>query len=103
MLRLVLIAGLAGVVASAALAQPSPTTGTTEPMSNPPSTADASATDPDKVVCKNVKPPTGTRVGSSRNRQRICLTKAEWDQQARDAQETARSAINEGRNTSPDH
>jgi len=89
-LRIVLAAGLAGVIASAAVAQPSPATGTTEPMTNPPSTADASAGDPDKVICKNVKPPTGTRVGSSRNRQRICQTKAEWDQQAREAHEQLR-------------
>ena len=35
-------------------------------------------------------PPTGTRVGSSRNRQRICQTRADWEQQAREAQEALR-------------
>lgn len=90
MLRIVLAAGLAGLIASTAVAQPSSATGTTEPATNPSTTADTSGTDPDKVICKNVKPPTGTRVGSSRNRQRICQTRAQWDEQAREAQEQLR-------------
>ncbi len=48
--------------------------------------ADAGS-DRDKVICRYVKPPTGTRVGSSKNRQRICQTKAEWEQQAAEAQD----------------
>lgn len=106
MMRLVLIAGLAGLIATSAVAQPAANapSGAPEPSTNSAMTADTSSNnDPNKVICKNVKPPTGTRLGSSRNRQRICQTKADWDQQELEAQEMARSAINEGRNTSPDH
>ena len=102
-LRLALIAGVAGLLSSAAVAEPSVPTGTSEPTTNASTTADSSANDPNKVICKNVKPPTGTRLASSRNRQRICQTKADWDQQELDAQAQAAAAINEGRNTSPDH
>ncbi len=101
-LRFALAAGLAGLVATAVAAQPSARNdaGAPEPATNSSTTADASAADPDKIICRNVKPPTGTRVASGRNRQRICLSKAEWDIQEREAQEQARMAINEGRNTS---
>ena len=91
MLRIALIAGLAGVLSTAALAQPSGPTAAQEPTANATSTADASGDlDPNKVICKNVKPPTGTRLGSSRNRQRVCQTREQWDEQAREAQEALR-------------
>lgn len=93
MLRFALTAGLAGLLATAAVAQPSVPQSPTEP--GMPSAADATVTspsgaavsDPDKVICKTVKPPTGTRVGSARNRTKMCMTKGEWDEQARQAQE----------------
>jgi hypothetical protein len=89
LLRFALIAGLAGVISTAAMAQPSAQSpgSAPEPTTNATSTADASANDPDKVICRNVKPPTGTRLGSARNRQRVCQTKEQWDEQARAAQE----------------
>jgi len=39
--------------------------------------------DPDKIVCKQMPPPTGSRIGSRRE----CHTQAEWDQMARNDQE----------------
>lgn len=90
-LRLALVVGLSGVIATSAIAQ---SDAGAPAASNGPSTAAPAATDPDndpnKVICKNIKPPTGTRVGSSRNRQRICQTRADWEQQAREAQEALR-------------
>ena len=85
MLRLALVVGLSGVIATSAIAQ---SDAGAPAASNGPSTAAPAATDPDndpnKVICKNIKPPTGTRVGSSRNRQRICQSRADWEQQARE-------------------
>ena len=92
MLRLSLIAvGIAGVLSTAAVAQvfdpSSMPAERSEPASNPSATADVGASDPNKVICSNVRPPTGTRVKSSRTRTKLCMTKAEWDEQAREAQE----------------
>jgi hypothetical protein len=36
---------------------------------------------------KNVRPPTGARIGSSRTRQRVCQTRQQWDEQERAAQQ----------------
>jgi len=59
-----------------------------EPTATTATTADATGdNDPTKVVCKNVKPPTGTRLASSRSRQRICQTREAWEEQEREAQE----------------
>ena len=91
MFRIVLIAGVAGLISTSAMAQAFGGAEPPEPTSNPPMTADPSAGDPNKVVCKNSKPPTGTRVRSSRTRTKVCMTKAEWDQQAAEAQEAARN------------
>ena len=92
MLRLALIAGLAAGLAPAAMAQPSGPTSAPEPTANTAATADTSGdNDPNKVICKNVKPPTGTRLGSSRNRQRVCQTREQWDEQAREAQEALKA------------
>lgn len=84
-----MIAGAAGILATAASAQPSlQGAAPPEPMTNPATTADTSSDhDPNKVICRNVRPPTGTRLGSSRNRQRICQTREQWEQQEREAQE----------------
>lgn len=43
-----------------------------------------------KIVCRKVRPPTGTRVVGSQTRQRMCMTKADWEQQELDAQEAFR-------------
>jgi hypothetical protein len=90
-LRLALVVGLSGVIATSAIAQ---SDASAPAASNGSSAAASTPTDPDydpnKVICKTVKPPTGTRVGSSRNRQRVCQTRAAWDDQAREAQESLR-------------
>lgn len=87
MLRLALAAGLAGLLATAAVAQPQMRQAPEPSMPATPPTVDLSSGDPDKVICKTVKPVTGTRVSSGRNRTKLCMTKAEWDEQARKAQE----------------
>lgn len=91
-LRLTLIAvGIAGVLATTAAAQVGGSSArpseAPEPMSNPTTTADSRNDDPDKVICRSVRPPTGTRVKSSRTRTKVCMTKGEWEQQEREAQE----------------
>lgn len=43
----------------------------------------------DKVVCKNVKM-TGTRLG----RERVCMTKAQWEKDADEARKNGGDAIN---------
>jgi len=93
-LRLALIAGMAGLISSAAIAQPmlqAPAAEPPEPSSNPSTTADDAARgDPNKIICRTVRPPTGTRVSSARSRQKVCMSKADWEQQERDAQEQLR-------------
>ena len=101
MLRILLIAGAAGLLSTTAMAQAFGGAEPPEPTSNPSMTADPSAGDPNKVVCKNSKPPTGTRVRSSRTRTKVCMTKAEWDQQAAEAQEAARNAPGNGSFSAP--
>lgn len=97
MLRIVLAAGLAGLLATSAIAQPDVPLAS-EPGGAIPSAPGSSSAittttptdpnaDPDKVICKTVKPVTGTRVSSSRTRTKLCMTKREWDQQALEAQE----------------
>lgn len=93
MLRIALIAAVAGLMSTTALA--SPGLQVTEPDPAP-RTAPATATedgdrDPAKIICRNVRPPTGTRVRSGRTRQRVCQTRATWEEQEREAQESARS------------
>jgi hypothetical protein len=64
-------------------------------MGEPPEPAAASSaaidiegdSDPDKVICRSVRPPTGTRVQSGRSRQKLCMTRADWEEQERAAQE----------------
>lgn len=92
MLRLVLAAGAAaGLLATAAFAQPQPAS-STEPAADPaPSTAvSADDYDPLKVVCRKVRPPTGTRIISGQSRQTMCMSNRDWEQQELDAQEALR-------------
>jgi len=91
--RIVLIAGAAGFLSTAALAQPELRASTPpEPSSaTAPDTSTEAKTDnedPDKIICKTVKPVTGTRVSSARTRTKMCMSKREWEiqeQEARDA------------------
>lgn len=57
-------------------------------------TADGEARDPLKVICRKAPPPTGTRVRTSRTRQQICMTQADWDLLAQDAQDATRDMDN---------
>lgn len=99
MVRLLLAVGLAGALSTTAMAQsfdPSstprePTESTSSGIST---TSAADDTDPNKVICRSVRPPTGTRVKSSRTRTKVCMTKSEWDIQNAEAQEQARNASN---------
>lgn len=63
-----------------------------------PATADAQAAtvtgdrDPMKVICRTMRPPTGTRL-QARSRERVCQTQGDWDAQATEAQNSTRDAI----------
>ncbi len=89
MLRIALVASLVGLLALPAYAQTVPT----PPVSEPVEPADATRStddvdrDPTKMICRNVRPPTGTRVSRGRTRQRMCMSRADWEQQERDAQD----------------
>lgn len=53
----------------------------------------ASATaDPNKMVCKTMPPPTGTRLGSRHE----CHTQAEWDERMREDQKKTSQIQNAG-------
>jgi hypothetical protein len=60
---------------------------TQQPPANPPSR------DPNKVICKNIDR-TGSRLASDR----ICMTRAQWDERTRnDQRETQQMQANMGR------
>lgn len=48
------------------------------------------AADPDKIICRDLPPPTGSRLGG----RRICAPKSTWDERAREDQD----AISRGQN-----
>jgi hypothetical protein len=48
------------------------------------------AADPDKIICRELPPPTGSRLGG----RRICAPKSAWDERAREDQD----AISRGQN-----
>lgn len=89
MLRLVLAAGVAGLLATAAVAQstPAPDTDADDDASTVAAASDERRYDPMRVICRKVRPPTGTRIQSSQTRQKMCMTAADWEQQELDAQE----------------
>ena len=68
---------------------------------DPQGPAAAGADDPHKVICRTARPPTGTRVNSGRSRNKICMTRADWEQAELGAQEAARTAARNGVNLSP--
>jgi hypothetical protein len=90
LLRLILAAGLAGLLATTAVAQVDPPT--TEPAedSTPVEAADTFDYDPLKIVCRKVRPPTGTRIISGQTRQSMCMSNVDWEQQELDAREVLR-------------
>ena len=92
MLRVVIAVGLAALISSAALANPvlqAPEP--PEPTTGPETAADDGVRDPDKVICRSLRPPTGTRVRSARTRQKVCLTKTEWERREEEAREMLRA------------
>ena len=82
-LGLLLTAGLCGPAA----AQQAPATQAQTPASQATPAASGqppkSKNDPDRVICREEEAPTGSRLGGHK----VCRTKREWDQAARDAQD----------------
>lgn len=89
LLTLVSAASIATAVAASETQTPSPT-----PEAVPaPVTAPVSKKDPNARVCKN-EAVIGRRVPT-----RICMTRAEWDQKARDAKESLGDSMRAGLTT----
>jgi hypothetical protein len=91
------------VAATAAMADPQTQATATVAPAAPAATAGAGTTvspavvkpDPqEKVICKREEE-TGSRLGS----QKICMTKAQWDQQANSAQQYFRQRVGGGTNS----
>ena len=80
----------AALLAGAAVAAQDPGADSNRPGA-PDADAEAAAQeddfDPTKIVCRRVSPPTGTRVTGRQTRQRMCMSRADWEQQELDAQE----------------
>lgn len=71
---------------------------------NPPGPHGPAAAEPgdhDKIICRTARPPTGTRVRSARSRNTVCMTKADWELQDREAQDAARTVARNSNNTEP--
>lgn len=60
---------------------------TTAPSDSVAVDADDLGDDMMKIVCRRVQPPTGTRIISAQTRQHMCMSRADWEQMALDAQE----------------
>jgi hypothetical protein len=87
MLRLAFLAGLGCLAYTTALAQEATPPAPPPAPATEPATGEASRFDPTRIVCRTVKPPTGTRISDPRARQRLCMTQGDWEQQELDAQE----------------
>lgn len=59
----------------------------TEPSESVAVDADELDNDMMKIVCRRVQPPTGTRIISGQTRQHMCMSRADWEQMALDAQD----------------
>ena len=95
MIRLATIAvTLAALLAGAATAAQDPGGAVQDPPSAPPADVEAADElmdfDPLKIVCRRVRPPTGTRLVGQQTRQQMCMSRADWEQQELDAQEALR-------------
>src|ERR1700679_397332 len=66
-------------------------TTTVAPVMSTPATAVA-ANDPKEIVCRQMEPETGTRLGA----RRICQTNAQWDEMTRETQENMRQILQHG-------
>ena len=76
------IFAMAGVVLVTVAASPAPS-----PQGAPEPATEDSRNDPDKIICRTVRPPTGTRVANARTRQKVCQTRDQWEELEREAQE----------------
>jgi len=81
-LGLVLCLAGASVFATAAAAM-TPPIADSAAAAAPAAPASAGTSDPNKIVCKSMPAPTGTRIGS----QRQCMTQAQWDQKEQQDQQ----------------
>jgi len=87
--KLGLVLCLAGIPVFAAAATQAVADDTAAPAAAAATAAAAPATpapttsDPNKIVCKSLPAPTGTRLGSRRQ----CLSQAEWDEKERQDQQ----------------
>lgn len=96
-------AGFAGTAAAHDDNSGQGTTRTTPPAPAAPSTQQVDAANQarqppeqkprDKIICKKLDAPTGTRVGP----RKICKTKTQWDDEARGARETTDFIQDRGR------
>ena len=92
--RALAVAGAFALFAAAGVAmaedtpatQPAPEQGATAPAQPVVRTGQEPADAQDEVVCKKEEATTGTRLGAKK----ICKTRREWDQLARDSQEALR-------------
>jgi hypothetical protein len=96
MRRLIVAVALAGMMSTAAYAQvfdraPPEPTGMPMEASDIGADTPENERDPNKVICRDVRPPTGTRLATSRKRTRMCMTRERWEQQERDAQEVLKT------------
>lgn len=76
------IFAMAGAVLLTVAASPAPS-----PQAAPQPATEGSRGDPDKIICRTVRPPTGTRVANARTRQKVCQTRDQWEELEREAQE----------------
>ena len=90
MLRpITILAALASLAAAGSLAAQEPAApDVVEAVADGPARIDMQ-----EVVCRNVRPPTGTRL-QKRRTERVCMTRAEWDHQSQEAQDARRRMDN---------
>lgn len=89
MIRLTMAVTIAALLAGAAFAGQDPATPseTGAATAAPATEAVEGDDDPLKIICRRVRPPTGTRVAGPQTRQQMCMTQSDWEQQELDAQE----------------
>lgn len=88
MIRFATALVLVSLLGGAALAQQTTSSGQPAGTATAPAPeADEADDDPMKIICRRVRPPTGTRVAGPGTRQQMCMSKADWEQQELDAQE----------------
>jgi hypothetical protein len=84
---------VAGLLAAPAIADPAPPAApsvTAQASGAPAAVTTESDADLDKVVCRSLEPPTGTRLGT----RRVCQTQRQWQ----DQEEQARHALEKEQN-----